>query len=386
MRLSAQLYMKRLAAIALFALICPAFYVLQSSEPIKSVWLEQKQTVVLHIGPQKTGSTALQVAFDMFHEELADDNILQPTEKDLPGIARGVKIGTCLALCLHRKERYRCNPHLLNDTLPKFLDIASAHPARPIVLISAEDLHSHFIDVEQLKTLFARFHIRLLRVYRHFYEWLPSFYYQLNRNKIPPPPINQWLSEEVLGDSISRMRVFEVYEKMFDSIDVVDYSRAKQEKGLVYEVLCRHRISKTFNACAALKKNSTLPPANVGINLDFARILWTAAKRGIVNRTSIERKLFHKISNRLESWWVSHGSQTQEVPSRCLGDSVFNTIVETSVELHNYMQKYLRNHESLDSVRSKALASRSRFCAMDAEAIMSDPIWIEAVERAANGD
>jgi len=383
MRLSAQLYMKRLAAIALFALICPAFYVLQSSEPIKSVWLEQKQTVVLHIGPQKTGSTALQVAFDMFHEELADDNILQPTEKDLPGIARGVKIGTCLALCLHRKERYRCNPHLLNDTLPKFLDIASAHPARPIVLISAEDLHSHFIDVEHLKILFAKFRVKIVSVYRHFHEWLPSFYFELNRNKIPPPPIDQWLSDEVLGDSISRMLIFGVYREIFDSIDVVDYNHAKREKGLVHEVLCRHRISNTSNACAAFLSSSKLS-ANVGYNLDYVRLLWTANQMRIINKTRTERKIL-PISKRLESWWASNGSMTgQTLPSKCVGDTVFNIIVETTVELHNSMRNYLEDHESVNSVRLKALASRSSFCSIDVEAILSNPLWTEAIERAVN--
>lgn len=131
-------------------------------------------TVFLHIGINKTGTSAIQ-SFCSRHRKLLKSHGLLYPKTACNGIAH-YALSEELGFGLKKKE---FTPHLSAEfkSLRRSLDEEIADAGNPVVLISSE----HFVrpaDMHRVRDFFAHEHVRILVYLRRHDTWFPALYSQ----------------------------------------------------------------------------------------------------------------------------------------------------------------------------------------------------------------
>lgn len=134
--------------------------------------------LILHIGMQKTGTSAIQYFLNQNRNRLLKDNILYPSLQDFSEIRfSGVSYHNCVAASLiGRPSAFPAMTERNLAALRRLIE-DSTHP----VLLSAEDF-SRALDMEAISRFTAGLDVSVIVYLREQAEWAQSMYNQ--RNKI----------------------------------------------------------------------------------------------------------------------------------------------------------------------------------------------------------
>ena len=194
--------------------LAPYFY-----DNVTTYTEEDEPSVIIHAGPHKTGTTALQAfIYDhVFKNEtmFKRDNIRIPLYDELPGVFG--KEGVMLNLPHCSLQNYKRSGGQMNKNMcdrmrhafPIFMH--EAHYKGEDVLLVAEDFDRIAINNERLRFYLQPYkNIKVVVLYRRLHDWLPSFYNQIMDHyslvyaagEQEYPSLVQWLKKTMKNSSM----------------------------------------------------------------------------------------------------------------------------------------------------------------------------------------
>lgn len=380
--------------------------------PESKVWLNtyaerDEPAVHLHIGPHKTGTTALQAfIYDTLHANetlFLEDNIRVPKYEELPGTFAKEGVGLNLAHCCiigYKGEgggQMNCPMcSRMRDEFPLFM--IDAWQKGQDVLIAAEDFDRKEIDFERLEYFLRPYsRIKVYATYRRLHEWLPSWYNQIvahyttsiySQGREHYPSFVEWFGAEWErfrdNHAISLLKRYEDLP-FVESVDIVNMHSFETLRGTIENFFCAELKARAV--CQALMDGAGPSKTNQGKDHELERVVIAAALAGKL-KTDISKPLYlnriagslgAKIKVMLSS--SSLPSSSSPLPTICVDKNMTDEILRLEAK---YERLHFREwhegqggEESLRRAFQKAV--RRKFCVYDVEKILDegllDDVW-----------
>jgi len=361
----------------------------KSSQPLPT-------KVILHVGPHKTGSTAIQssLQLDLYHKSLASDNYML-----LPGYLMGYSTKSALKRCLNTSGK-KCPTDIIQQ-------MQKAKSNSHNILISSEQF-DYYRPMKQIQAFFKHFDsIQIVVVYRRFFEWLASWYGQDRRNHwkdwnpsssmnfvdiVTKKGVRGWYKNDRYS-----INAYNHYKEYFN----VSWLNMHANKGDVVEnFFCSSVLNapNTCNANADFKRtqNASLVKKvkyNIApmMKMAYDEIVTAAYDQGLINGTAITRsdaRLFLKKYQK-NHMRLGEGKEAayNEFPKICLPEETLEELLTVSLEAEReYYSSFLQHSNATaqtqgeEALRCKfeKMKSGNAFCSIDTRSVLVDPKWREA--------
>eukprot|EP00956_Cyclotella_meneghiniana_P011963 scaffold16876_cov23-Cyclotella_meneghiniana.AAC.1 len=343
--------------------------------------------VLLHVGPHKTGTTAIQsfIYDSIYHTKtyLVDDNFIAPQYEVMPG--RFTKEGTALnfAHCMIRRftkdggemSQQRCND--MRAVLPSFLQ-RTYNDGNNIILV-AEDLDRSTIDHQRILYYLRPYkRVKVVVSYRRLHEWLPSFYNQIVdlyaqnyiQNETKFPSFVEWVESEFANFlNVHTFAVAERYRSSgrFESVELINMHDTNVS--LIENLFCI--LLNASSTCREIHNGIKISNPNKGHSHEYLRLCTEAYLRGKIKKLS--KNTARKIEkNIISSRKFVNGIQ---FPLICLNQSLLEHMLETEKEQEaKYFPQWFLENRGNNSVSIAFQMAKQGLCSMDVEQILDSGI------------
>lgn len=370
----------------------------------------QGSTAIIHVGPQKTGSTSIQRILGLFREQgiLQKDNYLYGNfaiRTDAENfIDNARRFSDCFVV---DTKVYKHDPNnYCNDTIVQYVkDISNKHHSS--MILSSEWLSGDAIELEKFYMFLSSNWEQLYVVmyYRRFFDWLISYHYQGEKNR----PIKRrrtilditkyalqkdsYFDKQYVVDLLLRYRVY------FPNVKVINMHENNNDVREAF--FCGDTIPNSPNICESFREIVKKEAAdmaggslteNVGKPLVYEEIAYYAKQINLINYIEEEfdengfkiasssnnnsdtsnlmtlSKLADKVADYHE---VTLGKNLYDFPKRsmnCMNDNEYNILYEKgkAYEMMLFPDKSLVELDKLYNV------SRVKFCHIDAKIVLTD--------------
>lgn len=166
----------------------------------KSAAAKAAATVVIHVGPYKTGSTTVQRELSDHASMLELDGwtVLRPSRFGQGAGWRQIRV-TNVAACYKRGKKVGWVENQTEACLDWLGYTAQLKGTTKKVVMSDESFGTARTDVSQIATDLSNFHTRIVMVYRIFYDWIASLYRQNVKDNISETGFALWLTDEKMN-------------------------------------------------------------------------------------------------------------------------------------------------------------------------------------------
>lgn len=357
---------------------------------IPDATLSAKPTLILHIGPAKTGTSSIQCSFQSQtgEEMLAKYNYvyLGKFQKNLCGPGsdneRFYKYAHIFGVVLYLKNKYDgVSLDMSKKSVSHLISLLQhAKYENKNVIISAEELvllsRARQASWDGLISIFSDFDVRVIVFHRPYFEWLLSnyhFYNRFEKKNVPWPErlrsFDEYMKEEKDALSYtSPMNAYKVFEEQFPGkVKVFEM----QGNGLVSRFLCS--LPSASESCSDAEIDDALKRAKVngsGYRFEHNRIIgWAFWKNLVTSCTSYE-----SMTDALDSYVKEENTSLSNLPHKCLDDSLAGVIWQETIGQRRYL--YGRDATIEEELKKKfyVFVNEGRFCNLDLESVMSEPL------------
>ena len=355
--------------------------------------LDNRPHLVLHIGPQKTGSTTLQYAWDSPKElrnVLSEDNFYYHSINPHQGMFDCDLIGD-------RWDNCKASQKLK-------VILSDAKQQRKNLILSDENLDERFVGTLRIVISDKDFRVKVVLVYRRIHQWLPSWYSQIektankdssgnslrNENGQPErmphtkwpneggvyvPNFTDWYKKFVarfhssdLASHHPSVGFKKVYEPHFDHIEVYDMT---QNGDFVTNFMCQ-MIPQAFTTCQRLRQGSIdLPRRNPSVNVEHDILSVQAYEHGLVEKTLSRSRVVEEVRKHLLNPGIT-------LPRHCdnaVKDQIHGWLFAS--EMAMFPESWTpEKSEVLDTIFDEFF-SMGKLCDIDIESILGDEAWIQ---------
>ena len=366
---------------------------------------------VIHVGPYKTGTTAIQQYSADLVKELAKDNYEMPwaylkkkltlqRQQGIKTSISGIKVASWwfkqmyFALCffqnvpttrLRKEDVSECKQELLTSGY----EIADQN--KNSLLVSAEQFsNTEDEGVAALHQYTNRWNnVTIVAAYRRYFEWVVSFYNEkyrdlkfydvvhANKTERLYPSIyqelrfNQGFRDEIKHKyTLSTVARFKQY---FPNVVVLNYH--DKSKRLVERFYC-DVIPNAPNTCRKLKVMKVKKPVNTSLNRVYQELAYAAHRRGLINiQSKNDATVAESSIRRYQGEDLNHTSG--EFPHRCLPkrilDEIWNITLQAEKEFGDIV-----DDSAIQTLKDDFdKYSNTRLCEVDLEAVLLSPRWAE---------
>jgi hypothetical protein len=349
-----------------------------------------KPLMSLYVGPQAMGSLTLQTAWSALSSDLDQDNYnyvhVTPENGDfICDMGRWGAFMNCKAsdsLISLTEETYRAGRNLLLSDAN--LDERFAQPLRDMI----DD---------------RKWRITVVVMYIRIYEWLVSWYNQINKTtnldakgnlliddvgnpyreehihwpdqggaRIPgfstwyEDFTSNWEPTEFVEKHPS-VKLYRLYTPLFDNVVIFDMH---QDGDLVTNFMC-NVILKADNTCLKLKGNKIqLPIANPSVNLGHDILSVYAYDKGYVDKSLSRQEVVKAVGEYVKE-------SDKSIPRYChpgISKKMYDWLVASEVEIFGNEWSPERNTEMTESFN--AFFATGKMCDVDAEEALRDQDWV----------
>jgi hypothetical protein len=298
----------------------------QTNEMILKQHTDRKYHAILHVGPHKTGTTTLQaLMYDSLGKELVRDGYLMPP--DIPGRFPGRKSMANLAFRLQESA----DIILTNDETYKAFERYLSQNTSTGILISSEEFDRAAVNISALKSaLEPKYHVRVVVVYRRFFEWVASYYaelYKWSKTKYDFPSFVEWLRRQEMQSpnykhELQASNVVARYQTYFEDVQILNYH---DKKSLEESFFCDALRNKKGQACRKVKASKSTQMNQRRSNLDSTRLLIAAKKEGLI-RSDPTKPRITQVQEFLDKQYSA------SLPLDCLEDDIVNAFWNVSLQ------------------------------------------------------
>ena len=393
-----------------------------------------KPYFILHIGPPKTATTFLQCNLQMLSKELATDDSYYYVGKNCPGsefYKLNSKIennetgipGHYLMMGLNDAKTQNRGYEKLKSRMDYHLSMGNN------IIYSNEAFANHLVDQDItwncLQSMFTGWNVRVVIGYRHYFDWIRSFYYQNNKqnNKLDKKWPNQnngkahpsflefleyHLQRNEAGDlSVDgghknnawghhlTLSAYKKFSSHFDDIQILNLHEDKED--VVTQFVCRMipNAQKTCNMLRTTtidhnKKDEKLHNLSKrpSQSFDAHRITEAAFTLGYVTSSSPKDVIVELVKKRIIESGIKNTAHSKffvcpssSLQARFLNVSILYENDMLTINNPNMSVKMYDNAKDEHiSLYQKTDAER-RFCEINAELVLKDQGWIEFMTK-----
>jgi hypothetical protein len=347
-------------------------------------WLRNPHRLIVHLGPMKTGSTALQARlFGALRPRLAAmDNVLVPRFV-------GARNHNCLVRVVWRNGSHsagRFDP----EGLARLAGFMRRYLHQPkATFVTTHENGAFVADLAPYARLASELHVRLhfVTVYRRFYSWLVSLHFQLQakypqrlRSLCAFEPISEWLSVERVRQYHESESAGAVYRRLQGaglSVSVLNL-HALREPTMTTQMVCSHLYAP--HTCEWMRSHHIRDYSSNSADVPRLRALEIA--RGACSQGLLEPEarrppeLIDKVLQAINATACALGYHTAAVPQRWHCPSLF--VVRQLLELSASDERLLfPGWHNPNEMRASFNAMRHAhsFCSLNTDALWDDPRW-----------
>lgn len=348
---------------------------------------EDEPSIILHVGPHKTGTTALQsfiyhLIYTNNETVFLRDNLRIPIYDELPGVFAKEGVGLNLPHCMvenYKRDGGQMNPSMcdpMRKAFPEFL--RDAYDKGQNVLIVAEDFDRKEIDYDRLQFYLRPYkRVKVLVGYRRLHDWLPSWYNQIvdhysakyAQDELYYPSFVEWLDKT--HHSFMEKHAIEVaarYRRL-DIVESVEFLNIHQIPDLIEYFFCTKLRAKAV--CQAIKDGAKPPKLNIGTDHEYGRVAIKASLVGKI-KANLHRPLtLIRAARQLKSYVEKNGAN-ETLPRICpaekLSEKIFRTERKNERKFFPEWYEYQGGDEGLR--KSFDAAVKKKFCSYDTDKIL----------------
>lgn len=368
---------------------------------------EDEPSVILHVGPHKTGTTALQAfIYDMLFVNatmFTEDNLRIPTYDELPGVFGKEGVGLNLPHCM--LDKYKASGggllssmcHRMRVAFPKFM--FDAYNKSQNVLIVAEDFDRAEIDYHRLRFYLRPYKkVKIVVMYRRLQDWLPSFYNQIvdhytliyGAGEEKYPSFVQWVEGKYDNFlAVHAMAVANRFRKYdyIESVEFLNMHEVVKKSNLVEYFFCDHLQTKS--TCQAIKDGAKTSKSNIGTDHDYERLAIKAALDKKLPADMTRPVNIDRLTNKLKAK-VEENNLHDKLQRECPNQDLLDQILQTEIEQEqSTFPEWFESQGGEEKLRqSFEVAVKKKFCSFDTDKIfesgMLDPIFAEMRGKCGN--
>lgn len=384
-----------------------------------------KPYFILHIGPPKTATTYIQCNLQKLSKGLADDDYyyfvgkncprsdskMENNEKNIPG--------HYLMMGLNDANTHNRGYEALKSRMDYHRLEGNS------IIYSNEAFANHLIDQNStwdcLQSMLSGWNVRVVIGYRHYFDWIRSFYYQTNKqndklhkkwpnqgNGKPHPSFLSFLEYHLerresgdlsidgglKNDAFGHHLTISAYKKFSPHFDDIQFLNLHDDDDMVTDFVCRilPHAGKTCRKLSTLtdedKEEETHSLAKRGSqSFDAHRISEAAFDKGYISERSpkeavvemVKKKIKETGMKSLVKFWI------------CPSPSVVARLLNVSIEYENEMLEISKGDDVSAPEMEKAKNSHismyrkneadDRFCDLDPELILKDENWVNILSK-----
>jgi len=325
-------------------------------ELIKTPLPEKNETnAVIHVGPHKMASTSIQIGIKNDRLQLIKDNYQVPSLLDMPGKLTGHKVMANLAICLQNTQPCDKNFWLSVNT---FFKVAPEFGFN--ILLSSEEFDNPKVNLKKFKSLLQPWkHVRIVVVYRRFYEWLISLYFEIHRNSVNYPSVVEWLTEKnimLYKNIMYTETVVNRYRAFFDDVVILNMH---ESRNLLARFHCDY-LPNAPNVCRNARRRNQEQRANTSKDLDYKRLI-----QATISTNSFE-------SNIVAIQAVKNFTTSGQVKRTCVSSEIAEKMLNMSLEFEERLVPYFfKSERGQDKLRSNfARSLKYSLCSIDVDAAL----------------
>mmetsp|Transcript_25280 Transcript_25280/g.37053 ORF Transcript_25280/g.37053 Transcript_25280/m.37053 type:complete len:437 (+) Transcript_25280:182-1492(+) len=365
------------------------------SHEVKNHDEEKRHVAVLHVGPHKTGTSAIQSVTRLFVDTFQEDNYIV-VDYDF-NYLRGMGGGRAthnLAMCscpADSPENDKCHHGLLNATKSKL-------PANHSLILSHESMDRECIDVTKVRSvLYPKWDVKVVVGYRRFYEWIISFFKQKHRtdddsfkhgkqshfwpsasgDDFEVEDLKHWLTPETIKElygTVYSTAVYHRYSAVFEDVSILNMHNVGDD--LVGAFVCE-QVPDATHACQKWKKSNIEPPNSnprgvtvydeIALEAHFLKLLPDG-----MSRDDARDVIQHRQEEVLNLTHV-------DFPKTCIDDEVMGLVLELSLEAERTMvPEFFDSARGETVLRSKFETDKNTvFCAVDYDELWKQNGWLD---------
>lgn len=378
-----------------------------------------KPYFIFHIGPPKTATTYIQCHLHRLSKELADDDSyyyvgktcpgaskLENNEKNIPGhfLIMGLNDAT-KANRGYEALKSRMDHHRMNGNN---------------IIYSNEAFTNHLIDQNAtwncLKSMLAGWNVRVVIGYRHYFDWIRSFYYQThkqNRNLDAMWPnqgrgrahpsflsfLDYHLQRKETGDlsvdggfknyAFGHHLTISAYNKFSPHFDDIKFLDLHDDEDIFTDFVCNilPDAEKTCNKLRTATQKEKEPQGVVKRALqsfDAHRLVEAAFDKGYISAASPKKVVVEMVNKKIEATGIDSRPEFLMCPSPTLVARLLNV----SIQFENEMLE-INKQGTADKAKAKSAhvsmyqksEEDGRFCEVDPELVLKDEAWVTILSK-----
>jgi len=378
----------------------------------------RKPHFILHIGPPKTATTFIQCNLQKLSEALSNDDSYYFVGKNCPGSSSYIGNnetsipGHFLIMGLNDANTHNRGYEALKSRMNYH------HLKGNNIIYSNEGLANHLIDQNLtwncLQSMLTGWDVRVVIGYRHYFDWIRSFYYQTNKqhsrlekkwpnqgNGRRHPSFISFLEYHlqrkesgnlsidggVQSDAFGHHLTITAYKKYSSYFDNVQLLNLYNDENIMTDFICRilpdagktcHRLR--FNEDIVKEEHNMVNRASQ--SFDAHRISEAAFDRGLISKGSPKEVVVKMVSKKLEETGVKSLSMFLTCPSSSLASRVLDVSINYEIEMLELTKGKVSKSEKN---RAKAAhvsmyrnnEAKNRFCDLDPELLLNNRTWVK---------
>ena len=365
---------------------------------------------VIHVGPYKTGSSAIQHYSKVLHLELASDKYEMPwkhLKQNVNPWENQVNFATCF---LPERSGERSIFPCREDLLEAGLSIAQQN--NNSLLVSAETFAAtETTGVAELKTYLGQAwsNVTIVATYRRYYEWVVSLHRENNNIKRSLAGHKLWQAiqkneTERLYPSIqdtlatipvrgASAAVVARYKEFFPNVVVMNYH--DKRKSLLERFYC-DAIPHAPNTCKKaqeMMKNEGEEKMNESYDAVYEELTYAAHRSGMINVHS--KEYCEAVTIAIKAHQEKTLKLSSDVfPRACPSGKILDDIWDISLRSEKDFIKHASNglgYEDEVSLLSNSLNddfdvySKTRLCDVDVHTVLQSQVWRDFFAEVSKG-
>jgi hypothetical protein len=341
---------------------------------------DTKPTLVLHVGPLKTGSTTIQTLVlnnKKIAKALSMDNV---TVGD--AYFNFVYMGKLIDQCL--QVPHECDHSIVNEYFKSIN--ADYQPDPHLTVIKSCETYSvlpnNKLTKELLRTLQDKWNVKVLVVYRRLTSWLPSRYTQARKGHMfrsragtfkpyPRPNRKTGMTFPMFYDQMTdrekrdSLVTKEYYDEVFgpEHVRVLDMHA---QEGLAVEFVCKGLNAS--RACETIKGwENKVANSNDIFKLDHDLLVLEAHRQGLIQGKSFVSR--HEATQAVQRQLELGNMTMADLPQTCLSQEHQDIMWERSLLMENLLT---RNPLPEKELRQDFESKLGRFCSVNASAVLQN--------------
>lgn len=346
---------------------------------------EDEPSVILHAGPHKTGTTALQAfIYDLIYVNATifpRDNLRIPSYDELPGVFAKEGVGLNLPHC--SIDGFKNNGGGMNAGMcarmrlafPRF--VQDAYNKSENVLIVAEDFDRVEIDFNRLRFYLQPYKkVKVVVTYRRLHDWLPSWYNQIMdhytivyaKGEEKFPNFVEWIDTNydkfLQAHGIKLADRYRSYD-FVESVHLINMHEVG--KNMIDHFFCNHLQAKA--TCQAIKEGAKPSKSNIGSDHEYERLTIKAKLSGKIP-TDLGKPVNLIRASKYLKQRVEEINAT--LPIICPREALLKQVFQTELEQERtYFPEWHESQGGEEGLRNEFdMAVKKKFCSFDVDKII----------------